>query len=61
MTPTVTDVLLLERLVPDRGVAVKRAADGDVERHRAVDLVRERADLGVANLVRAALRAPPAG
>ena len=47
MTPTVTDVFLLERLVPDRGVVVKRAAEGDVERHRVVDLVCERVDLGV--------------
>ena len=55
MTSAVTDVLLLERLVPDRGVAVKRAAERDVERHRVVNLVRERVDLGVVDLVRVEL------
>ena len=49
------NVLLLERLVPDRCVAVERAAEGDVERHRIVDLVRERVDLGVLHLVRVEL------
>ena len=44
---SVTNVLLLERLVPDRGVAVERAAEGNVERHHVVDLVRERVDLGL--------------
>ena len=53
-----TNVLLLERLVPDRGVAVERAAEGDVERHNAVDLVRERVDLGVVHLVRVELLRP---
>ena len=36
MAATVTDVLLLERFVPDRGVAVERAAEGDVERAPSV-------------------------
>ena len=58
MTPTVTNVLLLERLVPDRGVTVERAAERDVERHRVVGLVRERVDLGVVHLVRVELLRP---
>ena len=58
MTATVTDVLLLGRFVPDRCVAVERAAEGGVERHRAVDLVRGRVDLGVVNLARVELVRP---
>ena len=55
LAPFVSDVLLFERLVPDRGVAAERAAEGDVERHRAVDLVGERVDLGVVHLMRVVL------
>ena len=55
---SVANVLLLERLVPDHGVAVERAAEGEVERHHVVDLVRERADLGVVHLVRVGLLRP---
>ena len=52
MVPFRPDVLLLERLEPDRGVAVERASKGDVERHRPVsNLVGERADLRVVHLV----------
>ena len=54
---SVTDVLLLERRVPDRGVASERAAEGDVEGRRVVKLVRERIDLGVEHLGRVEL--PP--
>ena len=53
-----TDVLLLERLVPDRGVALERAAEGGVEGHRVAELVRERVDLGVVHLVHVELLRP---
>ena len=51
VAPFVPGVLLLERLVPDRGVAAERAAEGNVKRHHVVDLVGER----VVNLVRVEL------
>ena len=50
MAPFMPDVLLFERLVPDRGVTVERTADGDVERHLVVDLVGARIDLRVVNI-----------
>ena len=55
---SVPDVLLLERRVPDRGVASERGAEGDVEGHRVVELVCERVDLGVVHLVRVELLRP---
>ena len=58
VVPFVPDVLLLERLVPDRGVAAERTAEGDVKRHRVVSLVSERIDLRVVHLVRVELRRP---
>ena len=35
---SVANVLFLERLVPDRGVAAKRSTEGGVERHQVVDV-----------------------
>ena len=58
MAASVADVLLLERFVPNRGVAVEHTAEGDVESHRAADPVRERVDLGVVHLVRVELLQP---
>ena len=55
---SVANVLLLERLISDLGVAVERAAEGNVERHHVVDLVRERVDLEVVHLVRVELLRP---
>ena len=37
---------------------MERAAEGDVERHHVVDLVRERVNLGVVHLVRVELLRP---
>ena len=54
----VADVLLLERFVPDRGLAVERTAEGGVESHRVVDPVRKRVDLRVVHLVRIELLRP---
>ena len=54
------DVLLLERLVSDRGVASERAVEEDVEGHRVVELVCERVDLGAVHLVRVELLRPVA-
>ena len=55
---SVADVLFLERFVPDRGVAAKRSTEGGVEGHQVVDLVGERVDLGVVDLVRVELIRP---